>query len=114
MGLLGTWFSFQCHQAPERSFALGSTYFPVCVRCAGVYLGLAVSALAPAIRAKFLGTRRALYLALFAMAGSWGLEHFAQLAIPACVRALAGLLFGVTVGMRARAIVSELGGVPRC
>lgn len=29
-----------CHQLPERSFRLGSgTYFPVCARCTGVFVG---------------------------------------------------------------------------
>lgn len=28
-----------CHRNPERTFKIGSTYFPVCSRCTGVYLG---------------------------------------------------------------------------
>jgi uncharacterized membrane protein len=28
-----------CHQRTERSFHLGSTPWPVCARCAGLYLG---------------------------------------------------------------------------
>jgi Predicted membrane protein (DUF2085) len=37
--------SLVCHQLPERSYHLWSAQMPVCARCAGIYLGAAVSAL---------------------------------------------------------------------
>lgn len=35
-----TFFSFVCHQMPERSFHIDGHAFAVCSRCFGVYLGL--------------------------------------------------------------------------
>lgn len=42
--LLASWFRFQCHGLAERTVALGGRPFPVCSRCLGVYLGLALAA----------------------------------------------------------------------
>jgi uncharacterized membrane protein len=30
---------FFCHQMPERTFKINGTYFPVCSRCTGFYIG---------------------------------------------------------------------------
>ncbi len=38
-----------CHQLPHRSFYLWATKMPVCARCAGIYAGGALSAVAPMI-----------------------------------------------------------------
>jgi uncharacterized membrane protein len=38
---LGAWV---CHQRPERSFSFESTPWPVCARCAGIYIGAALAA----------------------------------------------------------------------
>ncbi|HUR97184.1 MAG TPA: DUF2085 domain-containing protein [Pyrinomonadaceae bacterium] len=35
-----TFFSYICHQIPERSFSLWGHQLAVCSRCSGVYLGL--------------------------------------------------------------------------
>jgi len=37
--------SVVCHQLPERSFFLAAAQFPVCARCAGIYVGAALAAL---------------------------------------------------------------------
>ncbi|MDP3718160.1 MAG: DUF2085 domain-containing protein [Acidobacteriota bacterium] len=34
--------SVVCHQLPERSFFTAGMQWPVCARCAGIYLGVAV------------------------------------------------------------------------
>lgn len=39
-GPIYRFFSFICHQMPERSFHLGSHQMAVCSRCFGVYFGL--------------------------------------------------------------------------
>jgi hypothetical protein len=43
---LDAWFSFQCRQDPERALRLWGAPTPVCARCLGLYLGLAVGAIA--------------------------------------------------------------------
>jgi uncharacterized membrane protein len=35
-----TFFSYICHQIPERSLSLGGHQIAVCTRCLGVYIGL--------------------------------------------------------------------------
>lgn len=35
-------FKYFCHRIPERSFFIGSHQFPVCARCTGAYLGIAI------------------------------------------------------------------------
>lgn len=35
-----------CHQMPERSFHLGPSQLPVCARCFGLYVGVALGAVA--------------------------------------------------------------------
>src|SRR5690606_17850729 len=47
--------SLICHQIPERSFHLGPAQLPVCARCFGLYVGVALGALAWSI----LGAGRA-------------------------------------------------------
>ncbi|MDR1988947.1 MAG: DUF2085 domain-containing protein [Acidobacteriaceae bacterium] len=44
-----------CHQRPERSFFVSGVQMPVCARCAGLYAGAALAAVAVAMR----GRRRA-------------------------------------------------------
>ncbi len=39
------YFSFICHQIPERSFALSGYTLAVCHRCTGIYLGLFLGSL---------------------------------------------------------------------
>jgi uncharacterized membrane protein len=41
--------SLICHQLPERSFHLAGAQLPVCARCYGLYLGVALGALAWAV-----------------------------------------------------------------
>jgi uncharacterized membrane protein len=47
--------SLICHQLPDRSFHVGEAQLPVCARCAGLYVGAAIGALAWAMTA---GRRR--------------------------------------------------------
>ena len=40
--------SLICHQLPERSYRLWTAQMPVCARCAGIYFGAAIAAIAAA------------------------------------------------------------------
>lgn len=42
--LLRQLYGWQCHQRASRSFAWGSSILPVCARCLGIYLGVALAA----------------------------------------------------------------------
>lgn len=44
--LLDGWYEFQCHRDPGRTIYLGALSLAVCTRCAGIYLGLGLGALA--------------------------------------------------------------------
>ena len=105
---LDAWFAFQCHRESERTLLLGATLFPVCIRCSGVYLGLLAAAVVPPARLAALSSRAALYAALLGMAGTWALERFALVQVPAGARFAAGLLFGFALARRALTLVSEL------
>jgi uncharacterized membrane protein len=41
---LEPWFDFQCHRDPQRTLSLLGQRFPVCARCAGIYVGLLLGA----------------------------------------------------------------------
>jgi uncharacterized membrane protein len=47
-----------CHQAPERSFAIGGAPWAVCQRCSGLYLGLAAACFAPGRLYTLIRSRR--------------------------------------------------------
>jgi uncharacterized membrane protein len=42
---LDAWFSFHCHQAPDRTLRIAGNLLPVCARCTGLYVGLFLGAL---------------------------------------------------------------------
>ena len=42
--------SLLCHQLPERSYQMWTAQMPVCARCAGIYFGAVLGAVAGAIR----------------------------------------------------------------
>ena len=42
--------SLVCHQLPERSYHLWTAQMPVCARCAGIYFGAVLGAIAASIR----------------------------------------------------------------
>ena len=39
------WFALHCHREAGRTLVLGGLALPVCVRCTGIYVGLALGAL---------------------------------------------------------------------
>lgn len=50
--------SLVCHQRPERSFHLWTAQMPVCARCAGIYFGAVVGAVASTFRTARRGRPR--------------------------------------------------------
>jgi uncharacterized membrane protein len=102
--------SLVCHQRPERSFATSGRPWPVCARCAGIYLAaglVAMAGLVPAVgralSADAPAWRRRFALALVPVAVTWALERFGLLEVAAPLRAASGAGLGAAV---AAAVVS--------
>lgn len=74
-----------CHQIPDRSFSIGGHFLPLCARCTGTYLGVAIAfaafALLGRLRAGEMPSRRMLVvLALFiGIMGVDGLNSYLSL-----------------------------------
>jgi uncharacterized membrane protein len=88
-----------CHQIPERSFHLLGRQLPVCARCAGIYIGSALTALAVAFgrRNRPLTRRGAKALALAACVptgATLAFEWFSGVVPSNSVRAAAGFVLG--------------------
>ena len=107
--LIRDFYSRLCHQNPNRSFMLSGAPVAVCVRCLGIYCGVAISSLLPTRR---LIARRllasALVLNLFDVA-TGALHWHGNLPLP---RFLFGMLLGWAAGLilfsnAAPAFVSE-------
>ena len=92
--------ALMCHQLPARSFHLWTVQMPVCARCAGIYVGAAITslvALVPRMREPRSVTRLALLVAatptLLTLAFEWWTGQ-----MPAnWIRAAAGLPAGAIV-----------------
>lgn len=89
-----------CHQNPHRSFHSGGAAWPVCARCAGLYLAAPIGALIALGRRGTLTRRRALTsLTLFGAptALTFAAEHLAGLPIGNGARFIAAWPLGAVV-----------------
>jgi hypothetical protein len=98
-----------CHQRPDRSFFTCGRQWPVCGRCAGLYMGFALGGLAGLVS---LGRgastaaldrtrwwRRALVVAAVPTAALWALEFVAGVNPGSMVRWAGALPLGVTTAL---------------
>jgi uncharacterized membrane protein len=91
--------SVVCHQIPERSFHLLGRQLPVCARCAGIYVGSALIALAaafgpgnrPLARS---GAKVLVLVACVPTAATLAFEWLSGVAPSNAVRAAAGFALG--------------------
>lgn len=92
--------SLVCHQRPERSFHMDGRQFPVCARCAGLYLaGMAGALVGWVGRARVpRRTRRLLALAAAPTAATLLLEWLGVRGVSNMERALASLPLGAAAG----------------
>jgi uncharacterized membrane protein len=88
-----------CHQRADRSFHSGGQQWPVCARCAGLYLAAPLGVLvAVSVR---VGRRsllaRGVLLAALPTAVAWVAEAVVGLPVPAAVRFAAAVPLGAAV-----------------
>lgn len=92
-------FSYVCHQMPERSFHLMGEKFAVCSRCFGVYFGLLAGFLAYPLLRPMDETeplpRVWLFAAMVPMAVDWSLGFFHVLENTHLTRVVTGLVLGL-------------------
>ncbi len=93
--------SFVCHQRPDRSFFWGDVQWPVCGRCAGLYLAAPLGAIAAFFtsRTSLPGRRATTWLAVAAVptATSWLAEHLAGVPQANLTRAALAVPLGAVV-----------------
>jgi uncharacterized membrane protein len=66
-----------CHQIPSHSFLLGSTPFPLCSRCMGMYLGVFIGVIVLAAKGKASGIPSSKILAIFGLLiSAWLIDGF--------------------------------------
>jgi uncharacterized membrane protein len=93
-------FNFACHQLAERSFHFEGYPLAVCARCAGLYMGFAIAALAyPLVRdlkQTFAPSRVWLIAAMMPLAIDWSLGFFGVWNNTHLSRFATGALLGAT------------------
>ncbi len=96
---LYTFFSFICHQIPERSLHLGGHQLAVCSRCFGVYFGLFTGFLIYPLWRKIEEiepvARFWLFLSLIPIGIDWALTMFGVWENTHLSRVVTGLILGV-------------------
>lgn len=81
-----------CHQRADRSWSYGDLSAGLCIRCYGVYAGIAAAAL--------LGmpfSRRLAFAGMLAAGGVWGVEHLGGLPLPEMARFAGGGVLGLVL-----------------
>lgn len=110
-----------CHQRPDRSFASAGLQWPVCGRCAGLYLTFGAAALAvwgarplgsAAARLSLPSWRVALIAALLPIAISWVLERLPIAVLSPLVRAWLAAPAGATIALLLFALRARCGRRP--
>jgi uncharacterized membrane protein len=89
-----------CHQRPDRSFWTGGVQWPVCGRCAGLYLAAPLGALGALLVRNGSGRERAatwLAIAAAPTAASWLAEHLAGMPQSNLMRAALAVPLGAAV-----------------
>ena len=92
--------SLVCHQRPDRSFSTSGVQWPVCGRCAGLYLAAPFGAIgARLLRSGSRGERAVMALAIAGAptAASWLAEHLAGIPQSNIMRAVLAVPLGTVV-----------------
>lgn len=87
-----------CHQRPDRSFQTAGVQWPVCGRCAGLYLAAPLGALAALVASRPGSLRRWWFLvAAMPTAATFGIEYLNVAPVSSLTRAIAALPLGAAV-----------------
>ncbi len=96
-------FSFICHQIPDRSFHIGGEKFAVCSRCFGVYFGLMLGFLVYPLLHRIEEIdplpRFWLFLSLIPISIDWSLTAFGIWENTQVSRLITGLVLGFACAM---------------
>jgi uncharacterized membrane protein len=111
-----------CHQRPERSFMTGTAQWPVCGRCAGLYLSAALAVVACAITGgTYLRSptsaprvwRATLVAAALPTALSWLIEYAGWWMPTSATRAWLAVPLGAAIGALLARLALERQDVPK-
>jgi uncharacterized membrane protein len=94
-------FATMCHRLPERSLVIAGVAMPLCSRCAGVFSGAAVGALAAWPRISARGHRLLITAAGAAMLLDVVTQDLGVHPVWHATRLATGFLFGYAVGAAA-------------
>ena len=101
--LIYKFFSFICHQIPDRSIQIHEHAFAVCARCFGVYFGLFAGFIAYPLIRRIEETepfpRFWLFLAMIPMGIDWSLGFFEIWENTHLSRFLTGAILGAACGL---------------
>jgi uncharacterized membrane protein len=88
-----------CHQRADRSFHTRGQQWPVCARCAGLYLAapFGVVMAAASRRRRRAGLARVMIAAAVPLAATWMAEAVVGLPVPALMRLVMAVPLGVAV-----------------
>lgn len=84
-----------CHQRPDRSFFIGGYQFPVCARCAGVFLGQAAAVVMLILRKRIPPAVAAVLL--LTMGADWFVQRIGLRESTNLRRLITGIMGGVGV-----------------
>ncbi|HEX5069517.1 MAG TPA: DUF2085 domain-containing protein [Vicinamibacterales bacterium] len=106
-----------CHQRPDRSFQTAGVQWPVCGRCAGLYLAAPIGAWAALIAARPRATRRSSNVGWFLVAAmpsalTFAIEFLGIAPVSSLARALAALPLGAAIAYFLVAVTRARHGRP--
>lgn len=100
-----------CHQHPERTLECGGVLMLVCSRCAGIYGGVALGAVLPALSFMRHRGRWWVLVAAVLMGADVAAQHFGWMPVWHPSRLGTGLLLGLVVSTFVFAVLrAEVGG----
>ena len=103
-----------CHQRPERSFHTAGVQWPVCGRCAGLYLAAPAGALAALALWRRKPVPSLIWLAVAAVptAATVGAEYLGLAPVSSVARAVAALPLGLALAFFLVSVASPQPGAP--